>query len=196
LRSVHNEFADKGLVVLSISLDENAASAKNYATKKNMHWQHGFAPGAWKSEAAEKFGIREIPSVWFIGADGKIKARDLPDKEISKSARLLLENKLLVIPEPLLTVSGLVVDDTGQPIAEAEVIIFPSFVNVCADQEQFLKDWTFRTDKNGIWTCKMKPEAKSISIGVHHPLDAENKFVMLPPIRVKENVVEIKAEKQ
>ncbi|MDR2863373.1 MAG: redoxin domain-containing protein [Puniceicoccales bacterium] len=170
LRAIHDELGNKGFVVLSVSIDDAPETAKAYTAKNNMPWTQGHSVGSWKSEIAQKFRVNAIPSVWFIGADGKIKANDLRGADAKAAARSLLQNKLNFTSVPKVKVSGLVVDEKGKPIAGATVFLLPiSNVDACNYTGNLVEDWTFTTDANGVWTCeKMFADVKKLHIGVYH----------------------------
>ncbi len=66
LKTKHN------LEVLSICMDEKRNDAAKLIKEKRLPGIHSFANG-WNDSAAQKYGIRRIPSYWLIAPDGKIK---------------------------------------------------------------------------------------------------------------------------
>ena len=172
LRAVHAEMKDEGFVVFSLSVDDNMATAKAYTAKNDMPWTQGWAPGAWRNEAVKKFGVDGIPSVWLIGADGKIKATNLRGEETKAAARLLLEEKLQITSQPDVRVQGKIVDEDGKPIAGAK-ITFRGFRKGDVAKgitQKSLGESTFTTDASGVWTCeKMVAVATQIYFAAHHP---------------------------
>jgi hypothetical protein len=63
--------------MVGLSLDPVSKTPRDYAKKNNLGWTMGFL-GEWsKSEVPNKYGVEGIPSIFLIGPDGKIIARDL-----------------------------------------------------------------------------------------------------------------------
>jgi thiol-disulfide isomerase/thioredoxin len=170
LRAIHAELGAKDFVVLSVSIDDTLEAAKAYVAKNNMPWTQGHSAGAWKSDIAQKFRVNAIPSLWFIGADGKIKAYDLRSEDTKSAARALLQNKPNFTPVLKVKVTGKVVDEKDNPIAGATVFLYPiANVDSCNFGRNLFEDWTFTTDANGVWTCeKMFPDVTELHIGTYH----------------------------
>jgi thiol-disulfide isomerase/thioredoxin len=159
----------RNFVILSISMDATLGAVKKYVSKNNMPWQHGHAPGVAKSEASKKYNVRSVPSVWLIGPDGKIKARDLGGNDAKNAVRLFLEGQFVV--EPRVTVSGIVVDEAGKPVAGAKVRIYARRKTDPAKgiAEQILDSFFLTTDANGVWTYdKMFLGATNVSVSGYH----------------------------
>ncbi|MDR2981826.1 MAG: redoxin domain-containing protein [Puniceicoccales bacterium] len=171
LRAVHQEMKEKDFVVLSVSIDDKLETAKNYVAKNNMPWMQGHASGAWKSEPIKKYQVDGIPSIWLIDAKGLIRATDLRKEETKTAARLLLEGKLKLAPDPAVKVSGQVVDEKGAPVAGAKVVIYATRNGDIAKGllPKSLDTKTFTTDENGVWTCaEMFAGATRIDMGGYH----------------------------
>jgi peroxiredoxin len=77
-------FKNKGLNVLSISLDNNADYWKKAIEKDGMPWTQVSDLKGWNNEVAKLYGIRAIPANFLIGPDGKIIARDLRGEILHK----------------------------------------------------------------------------------------------------------------
>ena len=79
--------------MISLSLDAEPSAPADFARKNQLQWTQGFL-GEWsKSAVAPLYGVEGIPSIFLIGPDGKIIARDLRGEEIS-----LAVGKALGIP--------------------------------------------------------------------------------------------------
>ena len=68
---------DPRFVMISVSLDEKAQDAKTYADKNGMAWNQVFQTGEWQAPIVQAYGVRAIPSLYLIGPDGKVIAKDL-----------------------------------------------------------------------------------------------------------------------
>ena len=77
--------ANARFAMISLSLDADASAPKAFASKNEMQWTQGFL-GEWsKSAVTPLYGVEGIPSIFLIGPDGKIIARDLRGEEISEA---------------------------------------------------------------------------------------------------------------
>ncbi|MDR2844652.1 MAG: redoxin domain-containing protein [Puniceicoccales bacterium] len=188
LSAVHDEFKDKNFIVLSISLDDKAEVAQKVVAAKNMIWPQGHVNGALRNDVAGKYAIQSIPSVWLIGADGKIKATNLFGTDVKTAAKLLSEGKLEFAPDPALKVSGTVVDEDGKPIAGAGVFLYAMRQGDLAggisakNAVQFLT-----TDEKGIWTYDaMFSRADQILLGTfHYDYDSGDGTFPIQPVKLK-----------
>ncbi len=79
--------------MVGLSLDEKPEEPRKYASDNDMHWPQRFL-GEWsKSDVPEHYGVRGIPSIWLIGPDGKVVAKDLRGKQIKETvAKALMGN--------------------------------------------------------------------------------------------------------
>ena len=71
LKKVYEEFHDKGLEVIGISLDENKAELHEFTKEHDIPWLQVYDGKGWKAELAQFFGILSVPSQWLIGRDGR-----------------------------------------------------------------------------------------------------------------------------
>ena len=85
VKKAHEQFAKDGLVVVSISFDKAAETAKAYAAKNGMQWPQIFAEGAEKSELAKLYNVAGIPATFLVGPDGKVVATDLRGKKLLRT---------------------------------------------------------------------------------------------------------------
>jgi peroxiredoxin len=76
---------DDRFAMLGLSLDPKPEDPKTYAEEKGLAWSQGFL-GEWAStNVPERYGVRGIPSIWLIGPDGKVLARDLRGDRIKEA---------------------------------------------------------------------------------------------------------------
>ena len=77
LQEVHDSLASRGLVMLSVSLDQQAADVTRYRQGEwKMPWLHAFAPGGFDNAQIRTLEILGIPTVVLMGRDGKIISVD------------------------------------------------------------------------------------------------------------------------
>jgi thiol-disulfide isomerase/thioredoxin/uncharacterized GH25 family protein len=73
------------LAMVSLSLDNDPVLPKDFAVKNDMKWIQGFL-GKWAdSKVTPLYGVEGIPSIFLIGPDGKIVARDLRGDAIKEA---------------------------------------------------------------------------------------------------------------
>lgn len=78
LKATYEAFGKNGhFVMLGLSLDETISAPQDFARKNDIKWNQAFL-GNWSAATVAKlYGVLGIPSIWLIGPDGKITARDL-----------------------------------------------------------------------------------------------------------------------
>lgn len=91
LIKVHKEFAGDRFEVIGLSLDKTMEAARKFHQKRPSPYVHAYAGERNDSEAAKQYGVRLIPSIWLIGPDGSIVARDLRGEEIHKAVAKALK---------------------------------------------------------------------------------------------------------
>ena len=69
---------DPRLVLLGLSLDRHPETARRYVRRTSMKGRQGYLGEWFHTSLPAQYGVAGIPSVVFIGPDGKILARDLP----------------------------------------------------------------------------------------------------------------------
>jgi hypothetical protein len=78
--------------MVGLNLDEKAEAPLKYTQKNGMAWAQGFL-GEWsKTDVPDTFGVNGIPSIWLIGPDGKVIARDLRGDGIKRAVEAALES--------------------------------------------------------------------------------------------------------
>jgi thiol-disulfide isomerase/thioredoxin len=90
LVAAYNTYAEHGLEIYGVSLDNDVESWKKYVAENDMKWVNVMGIDAdKKSPAAELYGVRSIPSNFLISPEGKIAAKNLRGNEVIK---ILKEN--------------------------------------------------------------------------------------------------------
>jgi peroxiredoxin len=65
------------LAMIGLSLDVKKETPRAYAAKHSLGWTQGFL-GEWsRATLPDAYGVRGIPSIWLIGPDGRVIAKDL-----------------------------------------------------------------------------------------------------------------------
>lgn len=93
LVKIYEAYKDKNFTILGISLDRNKDDWKQAIIKDGLTWQQGFVEGAWKSEAAQTYVIRWLPTSLLINENGIIIARNIDNQKlISDIEKLIYKN--------------------------------------------------------------------------------------------------------
>lgn len=88
--ALYNEFHSKGLNIIGVSLDKDAAKWNEAIAKDNLTWNHVSNLKFWSDPIAELYHIKSIPATFILDANGKIIERDLRGAELrAKVAELL-----------------------------------------------------------------------------------------------------------
>lgn len=70
-RELHEKFADKGVVIIAVSIDEDKGEMEGFLKKAKVPF---VAVRDAKQKLAEKLSIESIPTTFILGRDGKIAA--------------------------------------------------------------------------------------------------------------------------
>jgi thiol-disulfide isomerase/thioredoxin len=81
---------DQHFAIISLSLDQTVDDAKQYTAENDMAWFQGYLPGVWNSPLLMTYGVSGIPSIWLIGPDGKVVAKDLRGDDIETAVGVAL----------------------------------------------------------------------------------------------------------
>lgn len=88
--ALYNEFHAKGLNIIGVSLDKDAAKWKEAIAKDKLTWTHISNLKFWEDPIAKQYGVQSIPATFILDASGKIVAKDLRGAELkAKVAELL-----------------------------------------------------------------------------------------------------------
>ena len=92
--SVYNTYHEKGLNIISVSLDRASAKDKWLAAIENdkMNWYHVSNLMEWQDPVARKYGVTAIPATYLLDENGVIIDKNLRgDALVSKMQELLGE---------------------------------------------------------------------------------------------------------
>lgn len=88
--AMYNEFHAKGLNIIGVSLDKEAANWKKAIADDKLTWNHVSNLKFWDEPIAKLYGVESIPATFVLDASGKIVAKDLRGAELkAKVAELL-----------------------------------------------------------------------------------------------------------
>jgi len=90
MKSVQQQFAGKtNLVFVVLSLDDQAEKPAEFLKNAGIERIEGFL-GNWNRDIYRKgptrlYGVNAIPSIWLIGPDGRVLAKDLRGTAVSQA---------------------------------------------------------------------------------------------------------------
>jgi thiol-disulfide isomerase/thioredoxin len=91
--ALYKELHGKGLNIISVSLDEDAAKWKDAIAKDKLTWIQVSNLKEMKDPIALQYNITQIPTTYLLDASGKIVAIDLYSDRLKSKIKELLEIK-------------------------------------------------------------------------------------------------------
>ena len=88
--ALYNEFHSKGLNIIGVSLDKDAAKWKEAIAKDGLVWSHVSNLKFWEDPIAKQFNIQAIPATFILDEKGIIVAKDLRGDELKAKVQELL----------------------------------------------------------------------------------------------------------
>jgi len=104
LVNTYNTLKNNGLVILSVSLDDNKADWLNAIKHDGLVWENVCDLNGSKNKAALIYGVAGIPENFIIDSNGVIIARDLAGDDLINKLYQLMPP--VVLPMPVTTPSG------------------------------------------------------------------------------------------
>ena len=87
---LYNDFKDKGLTIVSISLDENKARWLDAIRKDGMPWIHLSSLEGWTCDVVKRYEVDAVPYIWVLDENNRIIAKQLRAEKL----RAFVEEKL------------------------------------------------------------------------------------------------------
>ncbi|ALM48122.1 hypothetical protein AMR72_03945 [Flavobacterium psychrophilum] len=88
--ALYNELHTKGLNIIGVSLDKDAAKWKEAIAADKLTWNHVSNLKFWDEPIAKQYSVESIPATFILDATGKVVAKDLRGAELkAKVAELL-----------------------------------------------------------------------------------------------------------
>lgn len=88
---MYNTYHEKGLEILSVSLDEKKEDWIAAIEKDGLVWNHVSDLKGWSSSAAKLYGVNSIPHIVLINQEGIIVAKDLRGEELENKLKELIK---------------------------------------------------------------------------------------------------------
>lgn len=93
LDQIYREFKDKGLEIVSISLDSSKKKAEEYIQQFKLQWKHSCSGKVWKDETVTRYGVNSLPSLWVVDRKGILRSFDVKGEELRNVIEVLLSAK-------------------------------------------------------------------------------------------------------
>jgi peroxiredoxin len=91
--ALYNELHAKGLNIIGVSLDEDAAKWKDAIKKDQLTWTQVSNLKGWEDPIAVLYNVKQIPATFILDAQGNIVAKDLSGASLkAKVVELLAKN--------------------------------------------------------------------------------------------------------
>ncbi len=93
LAKVYEEFRGDQLEVIGLSIDDTIDLPTNFLQKRPSTYRQAYL-GQWHDTetTTRDFGVRSVPSIWLIGPNGRVIARDLADEKLGEAVRAAVKN--------------------------------------------------------------------------------------------------------
>lgn len=75
--ALYKELHSKGLNIIGVSLDKDAAAWKQAIAKDGLTWTHVSNLKHWEEPIAKQYHVEAIPATFILDANGKVVAQDL-----------------------------------------------------------------------------------------------------------------------
>jgi thiol-disulfide isomerase/thioredoxin len=89
LKEIAQKFAGQPLVVISISLDADETTWRNFVAQNGMTWLQ-YRDGGFEGPMATQFNVKAIPTTFSIDADGFVQDRQVGDGDIEQTLKTLI----------------------------------------------------------------------------------------------------------
>jgi len=94
LKNVYDAFAtDDRLVMISLSLDSDREVLKRFVAAEDIRWTQAFRGEVSNGTVTRDYGVIGIPSIFLIGPDGKIVARNIRGPKIKEAVASALGSR-------------------------------------------------------------------------------------------------------
>ena len=80
--AIYKELHSKGLNIIGVSLDKEAAAWKEAIAKDGLTWTQVSNLKFWDEPIAKQYGVESIPATFILDASGKVVAQDLRGPEL------------------------------------------------------------------------------------------------------------------
>jgi|SRR5262245_6578311 len=90
LKALHTKYADQGVVILGISIDNTVARAQQTIKEKGMDWPQLADGKGFDGEIPLKYHVDGTPTIFVLDREGRIVARPSSAKQIEENLQTVL----------------------------------------------------------------------------------------------------------
>jgi peroxiredoxin len=90
LKAIYEEFKDRGLEILGISLDTEKPLLDDYLLQAALPWKITCSWDGWSDRTAKLYQISATPSTWLIDRRGVVRYCDVRGEELRKAVQVLI----------------------------------------------------------------------------------------------------------
>ena len=84
VKSIYDEYRDKGLEVLAISIDKERTAWQDTISKRQYGWMNYSELNGWNGKAAKEYGVWSTPRMYLLDREKRIVAKPATVKELEK----------------------------------------------------------------------------------------------------------------
>jgi thiol-disulfide isomerase/thioredoxin len=85
----YKAYHDKGLDIVSVSLDNNKGAWMKAIEKDSLTWRHVSDLKGWKGDLVREYGIKVVPTNFLIDRSGKVIAKNLRGEKLDQALHSL-----------------------------------------------------------------------------------------------------------
>lgn len=100
LKDLLERYGKAGFAIVGVNLDSNPEEAVQFVQENRLSWSHIHEPGGLESRPANELGILTLPTMFLVGADGKVLHRNIHATELDKELRQLTSQKIPAALKP------------------------------------------------------------------------------------------------
>ena len=90
LRTLYNDYKNKGFEIFGISLDKNESDWKKSVATDKIKWMQVTESGGWDAPVALAWKIEQLPASFLIDKEGKVIILDPTKKQLEAELKKLL----------------------------------------------------------------------------------------------------------
>jgi peroxiredoxin len=106
VQAAYRKYHDKGLEIISISLDNDENRFREFVEQRKMSWHHVMDGGGWSTRLAKKYKISSIPRMFVIDADGVVIAANARGRALEQAIAKALRDAGTEAEAPAMTNEG------------------------------------------------------------------------------------------
>jgi thiol-disulfide isomerase/thioredoxin len=100
VQKLYRNYHDRGLEIVSISLDTDLKKMRDFARDSKMNWHHLADGKGWKNAIAKECGVNSIPRMYLLDQKGVVIAADLRGySELSNAVESALKGNKREMPK-------------------------------------------------------------------------------------------------